>query len=244
MKFKIVKNLTPYNFSDKNDTSRIKYLVVHYFGSLGSAYAVSEYFRRKYRGASAHYALDGKGKIYNSVLDEDIAWHCGTSNGYRHNLCRNSNSLGIELKPEKKNTSTLYATDTDWYFSNEVLDEAIAFLKYKKSQYNISDDGLLRHFDVTGKQCPNPFTITPASKASWNEFKQEVNGTNILVDTSFKPFIVRVTANALNIRKTPGGEWCGVIRDKGLYTIVEVSGNWGRLKSNQGWIHLGYTIKR
>jgi uncharacterized protein YgiM (DUF1202 family) len=28
------------------------------------------------------------------------------------------------------------------------------------------------------------------------------------------------------------------------YTIVAVSGNWGKLKSGAGWIHLGYTKKK
>ena len=33
----------------------------------------------------------------------------------------------------------------------------------------------------------------------------------------------------------------GCIRDYGTYTIVETSGNWGKLKSGAGWICLDYT---
>ena len=57
-------------------------------------------------------------------------------------------------------------------------------------------------------------------------------------------FKVKVTTSALNIRKGPGtnnGKTGKVIRDKGIYTIVETSGNWGRLKSGAGWICLDYT---
>ena len=60
---------------------------------------------------------------------------------------------------------------------------------------------------------------------------------------------VRVTANGLNIRKDAGISHAvtGVIRDKGVYTIVAektVSGQkWGKLKSGAGWICLGYTQK-
>lgn len=65
--------------------------------------------------------------------------------------------------------------------------------------------------------------------------------------TAFKPYVVRVTANVLNIRKGPGTSYdvVGKIEDQGAYTIVEESANgkWGRLKSGQGWISLGYTKK-
>lgn len=55
---------------------------------------------------------------------------------------------------------------------------------------------------------------------------------------------VKVKCN-LNIRKGPGVKYgvSGVIRDKGVYTIVEKSGNWGKLKSGAGWICLDYTTK-
>jgi N-acetyl-anhydromuramyl-L-alanine amidase AmpD len=79
MSFTIQKNLTKINFTDRNDISRIKYIVIHYFGSLGSAKSVSNYFASDYRGASAHYALDDDEIIWQCVEDEDIAWHCGTS---------------------------------------------------------------------------------------------------------------------------------------------------------------------
>lgn len=62
-------------------------------------------------------------------------------------------------------------------------------------------------------------------------------------------YFVKVTADALNIRKQAGvgNAVVGVIRDKGVYTIVEekwISGQkWGKLKSGAGWICLYYTKK-
>lgn len=55
-------------------------------------------------------------------------------------------------------------------------------------------------------------------------------------------YLVRVTAGALNIRKGPGTNYgiAGCIRDKGVYTIVETNGSWGRLKSGAGWICLDF----
>lgn len=55
-------------------------------------------------------------------------------------------------------------------------------------------------------------------------------------------FKVKVTANALNVRSGPGTNYeiNTVIRDKGIYTITEISGSWGKLKSGTGWISLNY----
>ena len=67
---------------------------------------------------------------------------------------------------------------------------------------------------------------------------------------TFKAYTVKVTASALNIRKGPGTNYGtnGVIRDKGVYTIVdEATGTgatkWGKLKSGAGWISLDYAKK-
>lgn len=61
--------------------------------------------------------------------------------------------------------------------------------------------------------------------------------------TTSASYLVKVTANALNIRKGPGTNYGinGTITNKGTYTIIETQGNWGKLKSKTGWICLDYT---
>lgn len=68
--------------------------------------------------------------------------------------------------------------------------------------------------------------------------------------TAFKSYLVKVTADVLNIRKGPGTNYGtnGAIKDKGTYTIVDESTGtgatkWGKLKSGAGWISLDYTKK-
>lgn len=68
---------------------------------------------------------------------------------------------------------------------------------------------------------------------------------------TFKPYLAKVTANALNIRKGAGTNFAvvGCIRDKGTYTIVAESKGtgatkgWGKLKSGAGWISLDFVKK-
>lgn len=59
----------------------------------------------------------------------------------------------------------------------------------------------------------------------------------------FKPYLVKVTASAVNIRKGAGTSYpvVGCIGDKGIYTIVAEDNGWGKLKSGAGWISLAYT---
>lgn len=61
--------------------------------------------------------------------------------------------------------------------------------------------------------------------------------------TKFNPYLVKVTANALNIRTGPGINYSlsGCIKDQGTYTIIEEKNGWGLLKSKAGWINLSYT---
>lgn len=69
----------------------------------------------------------------------------------------------------------------------------------------------------------------------------------IKIDNSY---LVKVTANCLNIRAGAGTNYrvTGQIKDKGTYTIVEDANGqgatkWGKLKSGEGWISLDYTSK-
>lgn len=66
-------------------------------------------------------------------------------------------------------------------------------------------------------------------------------------EDSFKPYLVKVSINALNIRKGPGTNYArtGRFTGKGVFTIVAESDGkgatrWGKLKSDAGWISLDY----
>ena len=60
------------------------------------------------------------------------------------------------------------------------------------------------------------------------------------------PYLVKVTADALNVRSGPGTSYKVnmTIRDQGTYTIVEEKNGWGRLESGAGWISLKYTKRK
>lgn len=235
----INKLLTPMNFNNTNDTSRIKYIVIHYVGATGGAEANCKYFASKYRGSSAHYFVGHAGEVWQCVLDEDVAWHCGAKK-YKHASCRNSNSIGIEMCCKKKGGK--------WYFEEATVNSTIELVKELMAKYGVPAANVIRHYDVTGKICPQPYVN---DTAAWNSFKNKLTvstpvkqtTTNTTATNTTKGFLVKVTATALNVRAGAGVQYkkTGCIRDKGTYTIVETKGNWGKLKSGLGWISLKYT---
>lgn len=61
---------------------------------------------------------------------------------------------------------------------------------------------------------------------------------------SIVPFLVKVSIPDLNIRTGPGMEYARTGQTGiGVFTIVEQSGNWGKLKSGAGWISLNYATR-
>lgn len=62
---------------------------------------------------------------------------------------------------------------------------------------------------------------------------------------TFKSYIVRITADVLNVRAGAGTGYQikTQVKKNELYTIVDEKDGWGKLKSGAGWIHLGYTKK-
>lgn len=59
------------------------------------------------------------------------------------------------------------------------------------------------------------------------------------------PYTVKVTASVLNVRKGAGTKYAvaTTVKKGEIYTIVDESNGWGKLKSGAGWISLKYTEK-
>ncbi len=190
--------ITKINFTDKNSTARIKYIVIHYFGGLATAENLAKYWARSYAGASAHYAVGHDGKIYQCVDDCDIAWHCGGVKSYKHPLCRNTNSIGIEMAVKKKNTKTQRATDKDWYFTLETVASTVELVRQLMEKYHIPAENVIRHYDVTGKICPNPYYYNTGTY-TWQAFKQAISTRGSAAGQTLTPIMGQIQAGAEQI---------------------------------------------
>ncbi len=142
----------------------IKYIVVHYTANDGdTARNNGNYFSQPNRNASAHYFVD-ENEIIQSVEDTDTAWHCGAKS-YKHPKCRNDNSVGIEMCSEKDDKG-------QYYINQATQNRTIRLIKVLMGKYNIPIENVLRHYDVTGKICPEPFV---RNQVQWLDFKKMLN---------------------------------------------------------------------
>jgi len=143
---------------------KIKYIVIHYTANNGdTAEGNAKYFNRNANlKASAHYFVDEK-EIWQAVREADMAYHCG-GKSYVHKDCRNGNSIGIEMVSRKDSGDR-------YYIKPEVVLRAVALVRQLMAKYGIDSGCVLRHYDVTGKKCPEPFVRNPAE---WVKFRQMI----------------------------------------------------------------------
>lgn len=162
----INKLLTPYNHNT-GTVDRIKYIVIHYVGATGGAQANCKWYAGGDRSASAHYYVDFDGSVWQSVEDKNIAWHCGAKK-YVHPECRNANSIGIEMCVRNKGSKA--DTSRDWYFEDATVQTVIELTRELMARYGVPADHVIRHYDVTGKVCPNPYVYNH-TQHTWDAFK-------------------------------------------------------------------------
>ncbi len=151
---------------------KITFIVIHYTAGDGdTAKGNCNYFRTRNLRTSAHYFVDER-EVWQSVAETDTAWHCGAEAGqrYRHPTCRNANSIGIELCSRK--------ISGKYTIPEATQRRAAALVRQLLTRYGLSEGSVIRHYDVTGKLCPEPLV---RDSAAWARFltmvKEEIDMT-------------------------------------------------------------------
>lgn len=143
----------------KGRAAKIKYIVLHYTANTGdTAQNNLDYFARVSVSDSAHYFVDESG-VRQSVKDADTAYHCGAKS-YLHKECRNANSIGIEM------------CNSVNCVPQKTMEHAAALTKELMKKYNIPVENVLRHYDVTGKACPLPWS---KDEKAWTAFRSMID---------------------------------------------------------------------
>ena len=220
----INKKLMSLNHTAKKRSKKnIEYIVCHYVGALGDAEANAKYYGSTYVGASADFFVGFKGDIWQANdYYNYYSWHCGgglqgTSGANYYGKCTNQNSVGIEMCVRKKSTKTMNATDKDWYFESATIESTAELVAFLMKELDIDINNVIRHYDVTGKICPNPF-VYDTGNVTWKKFKEKVlkyyNGStsanSTTSSTSTKTVYYRV-------RKT----WTDEKSQLGAYTVKQ-----------------------
>lgn len=155
----------PISFSNSiRKRDEIKYIVVHYTGnSNDTAKGNATYFNTdNKRSAGAHFFVDNN-DIYYTIPVYHPAYSVGTNNqkvtAKLFKKCTNYNSISIEL------------CSTNGLPHNETLDNAERLIKALMYTFNIPKERVVRHYDVTGKQCPGWLGWYGENSKDWYRFK-------------------------------------------------------------------------
>ncbi len=187
MDIKINEKLIKYNYSSRNGTS-IKYIVIHDTDNKdpgANAENHYRYFNSGDRQASAHYFIDDT-QILRVVKDNNKSWHCGDGKG--KNGITNANSIGIEM-----------CVNSDGDF-NITYVKTIDLTRYLMDKYNIPLDRVVRHYDASGKICPDIF-----SENSWAKWKQFIIDVEDYKQVDYTRFLTELYENNLKREPDSGG---------------------------------------
>ena len=222
------------NYGSKRNTSLIKYLVYHYTANDGDTdEANAKYFHNNIVKASAHRFVDDD-SVTISVLDNYVAWHCGGglqgSKGHTYyKTCTNTNSIGIEMCDTKRNGK--------YEVTEKTRSNAIALGKELVKKYGIKKENVIRHYDVTGKNCPAYFV---KDEEAWIKFRNEIFESE---NKEFKTYYIKVNTKSLNVREGAGTQYKVIktIKKDEKWLIRDEKNGWGKIRI--GWIKLSYTKK-
>jgi len=175
-----------------------QWIVVHYTAGtssgIGTARSVCEGWVKKRQSGektgSADFVVDD-GEIWQFSADVSkyATWNCGDSisrNGPKHpeggaykSQVSNQNSIGIELCSSlRPGYDYRRPNNGGWYYTDAVMRNGIALIRGLMQKFGIPKSNIVRHYDVTGKQCPGivgwNMEAGSNSSAEWQRFKASI----------------------------------------------------------------------
>lgn len=138
-------------------TDKIEYVVIHYLGNpKTSAQENRDYFESlkylKNISMSANFVIGIDGEIIECVPAGEIAF---ASNDM--NKC----SVSIEN----------CHLDDSGRFTEETYDSCVRLAAYLVAEYDLERENIIRHYDVTGKECPLYYV---ENEDKWEKFRDDV----------------------------------------------------------------------
>lgn len=174
--------------TESNPGRAIYFIVVHYTAGVsskpGSAVNTAKYFANQ-SSASADFIVDDGGIVqYNPDIKNRYTFHCGGSKynnkgGKLYGKCTNANSIGIEMCSSSKDGKMHQPNDSNYYFTDAVVNNTKKLVRYLMKTYNISANNVVRHYDTTGKPCPGikGWNADSGSESNWKSFKKSLGAT-------------------------------------------------------------------
>ena len=149
----ISKYYSPNHDNKARSSKSITLIIIHYTGMQSERESIRRLINPRFK-VSCHYLVNRKGKIFNLVKDQNIAWHAGKSMWKKYkNL--NKNSIGIELV----NRGHKYGYQN---FTKKQISALVKLCKKLKKKYKIKNKFILGHSDIAPLR-----KIDPGEKFPW-----------------------------------------------------------------------------
>lgn len=216
----------------------VKAIVVHWTANPrrgANAMANRNYFNLGSRPASAHYLVDDR-TVVQALPEREVGYHCGDMplgyykpagreliKGEARGLTPNYFTIGVEM-----------CVNEDGDFGR-MHDNTIDLLAWLLFRHRLSAGDLLRHFDVTGKNCP----LFMLDEYPWAAFKVAVA---TLLASYTDVLRARVASKALNVRSGPGAEYpilTELKKGDPVALFPQHEGDWWLVEPG-GWVNSRY----
>ncbi len=132
-------------------------IVIHYTGNPGTTAEQHQHYygelaKTGERSASSNFVIGNDGKIIECVPEDEVAY---ASND------RNSDTISIECCHQ----------DETGKFTEKTYDSLVKLSAYLCAKYDLNEEQILRHYDITGKECPKYYVTY---EAKWTELKEDI----------------------------------------------------------------------
>lgn len=131
----------------------VKNIVIHYVANPGTtAKQNRDYFNNDDTKVSAHFVVGLEGEVIQCIPLDEIS--SATNN-------RNVDTVSIEV----------CHPDESGKFADATYESVVKLTAWLCKKYNLTQNDVIRHYDVTGKDCPKYYVEHPAA---WKQLQEDI----------------------------------------------------------------------
>lgn len=218
----------------------LKAIIIHWTANTNkgaNALANRNYFNSKHYDAkgnliyaSAHYIVDST-SIVQCLPDLEVGFHVGAK---AHRYTETAHRImGSSASPNNVCIGIEMCVNSDGNF-DITRAQTIELARMLAHKYSIPRENMLRHYDITGKDCPRMLL----DETVWQQFVDAIYTRPSAAN------LYRVNVSQLNVRAGAGTQYA-VLKKLELGTIVtrlSTSGIWYQIGENE-YVHSDYLVK-
>jgi len=218
----------------------LKAIIIHWTANTNrgaNAIANRNYFNTKHLDAngniiyaSAHYIVDST-SIVQCLPDNEVGFHVGAKASRYTDTARRI--MGASVSPNYVTIGIEMCVNSDGNF-DVTRAQTIELTRMLARKYNISRENVLRHYDITRKDCPRMML----DETVWSTFLDEVFASTAITNS------YRVTTTHLNVRSGAGTQ-NPIVRQLAMgdiVTVLDKFGVWYQIGQGE-YVHSDYLVK-